>query len=207
MRLNLGCGFNKLDGYVNVDVEPSCKPDVVHNLEATPWPWPSGSIDEIRAYHVLEHVGQQPVAFIRIIKEIHRILVDGGKLDIVTPHEHHDNYWGDPTHVRPITPAMMALFSKSHCRYAISNGWSSTPLAIYHDIDFDLIHCEFHLDSKWSKQLDTVQAEHRATLQQQIFVAAKERNNVIAEYRMVFRKGASDVEEPRSARSRAPAAG
>jgi hypothetical protein len=29
MKLNIGCGFNKHDGFVNVDQFPECEPDVL----------------------------------------------------------------------------------------------------------------------------------------------------------------------------------
>ena len=32
LKLNLGCGSNKLLDYVNIDGEASCKPDVLHNI-------------------------------------------------------------------------------------------------------------------------------------------------------------------------------
>jgi|GEM_PF-1906114 len=39
LKLNIGCGFNKIDGYVNVDAFPDCSPDVLWDLETTPWPF------------------------------------------------------------------------------------------------------------------------------------------------------------------------
>ena len=39
IRLNLGCGQNKLDGYVNVDKYPTFSPDVLWDLETFPWPF------------------------------------------------------------------------------------------------------------------------------------------------------------------------
>jgi hypothetical protein len=37
MRLNLGCGFNKMDWYVNVDANPDCAPDEMANRDDLPW--------------------------------------------------------------------------------------------------------------------------------------------------------------------------
>src|SRR5436189_263389 len=47
MKLNLGCGFNRVDGYWNVDKEPQCKPDQCVDLERFPWPWSDNSILEV----------------------------------------------------------------------------------------------------------------------------------------------------------------
>ena len=37
----------KLDGFVNVDSAPHCSPDLLHDLEAVPWPFETSSADEI----------------------------------------------------------------------------------------------------------------------------------------------------------------
>jgi predicted SAM-dependent methyltransferase len=56
MKLNLGCGFNKLDGFVNVDKQAACQPDMVLDLERLPWPFEDASVSEVAAFHVLEHL-------------------------------------------------------------------------------------------------------------------------------------------------------
>jgi hypothetical protein len=37
-KLNLGCGFDRRDGFVNADNFPECQPDVLMDIEAAPWP-------------------------------------------------------------------------------------------------------------------------------------------------------------------------
>jgi SAM-dependent methyltransferase len=83
IKLNLGCGFNKWPGWVNVDAFDVCKPDVVHDMEKTPFPWADDSVDEIQAWHIFEHLRDWWPAF----TECARILKPGGKLEIRTPHE------------------------------------------------------------------------------------------------------------------------
>ena len=71
MKLNLGCGNNKLDGFVNVDNQAVCSPDMLIDLEVFPWPFKGNSIDEIIMSHVLEHLGQTNEIYLNIIKEIY----------------------------------------------------------------------------------------------------------------------------------------
>ena len=47
MKLNLGCGHDYVDDWVNVDFYDNSKCDVVHDLEEFPWPWEDNSISEI----------------------------------------------------------------------------------------------------------------------------------------------------------------
>ena len=110
MKLNLGCGQHKIEGYVNVDQHGDA--DMVHNLETFPWPWSDNSIEEIMAAHVLEHLGADFNTFAKIIQENYRISTPNGLIKIVVPHPRHDYYLCDPTHVRPITADLFRLFSK-----------------------------------------------------------------------------------------------
>jgi hypothetical protein len=85
MKLNIGCGFNKLDGYINVDQFPECNPDVLWNLEETPWPFEEGSVEELVAHHVLEHLGQETKMSFAIFKELCRLMRHDGVMRITVP--------------------------------------------------------------------------------------------------------------------------
>ena len=80
MKLNLGCGNKKIDGYVNVDVCGS--PDVVCDLSQFPWPFDSNTADEISAFHFLEHA----LDYEKTVLEVYRILKPGGILHFRVPH-------------------------------------------------------------------------------------------------------------------------
>jgi SAM-dependent methyltransferase len=91
MKLNLGCGTDIRKGYVNVDVVPLKGVDRVVDLNAAPWPFKTGSVDEIFTHHVIDHL-DDPTAFLR---ECHRILKKGGKAIIIVPHfTSASAYWG-----------------------------------------------------------------------------------------------------------------
>lgn len=78
--LNLGCGNNYLDGFINIDLTSKC--DLKLDLNIYPYPFEEGSIDYILAEHILEHM-DSPINF---IKEMHRLLKVGGVLKIKVPH-------------------------------------------------------------------------------------------------------------------------
>lgn len=136
MKLNLGCGQNKLAGYVNVDREASMAPDRVMDLEVFPWPFEDDSVDEVVAKHVLEHVGADAKVFMRIMQELYRVCRPGAEVKIWVPHPRHDNFIDDPTHVRAITPMTLALFSREQCEAWKRAGASNSPLALYANVDF-----------------------------------------------------------------------
>ncbi len=82
--LNLGCGFKQWIGATNVDAFDICKPDIVWNINDTPWPWAhEGEYDAIMAHHVFEHLDDWWAVF----KECARVLKPGGTLEIKVPDE------------------------------------------------------------------------------------------------------------------------
>lgn len=83
VKLNLGCGSDKKPYYKNIDIRQDVNPDIVLNLEDTPYPFGNDSIDEIIAFDILEHFSYWSIE--RILKEWYRILKSSGKLIIKTP--------------------------------------------------------------------------------------------------------------------------
>jgi len=122
MKLNIGCGMwgtlrnpwpggynsdfgGPLPGWVNVDynLPPNIGPEhsfVQWDLNETPWPLLDSQFDEIRAYHILEHLN----SFVEALSEIHRVALPRALVDIVVPyagtigdvanpyHRHHFNH-------------------------------------------------------------------------------------------------------------------
>ncbi|MEM8678199.1 MAG: hypothetical protein AAGF97_02485, partial [Planctomycetota bacterium] len=147
IKLNLGCGENKLTGYVNVDMHG--EPDVRHDLEQFPWPWDNDSVEEVQMVHVLEHLGQLTDVYIGVIKELYRVCQPDAKVRIVVPHHRHDNFHADPTHVRPITNLGLLLFCQRMNREWIENGAANSPLGIYHEVDFEITRTTFTPSQVW----------------------------------------------------------
>lgn len=182
MKLNLGCGNNKLPGFVNVDYFKECEPDVLHNLDTLPWPWADNSVDEIRMIHSLEHIGADSQTFLGIMKEIYRICKNGSTLIIHVPHPRHDNFIGDPTHVRIITPQLLSLFSKKLNLEWKRLGGANSPLALYLGVDFELIETREILDAQYAEPFN------KGLLpESDIRTMMRNFNNVVAEYHMTLR--------------------
>lgn len=80
IKLNLGCGDEILDGYINCDMD-NAKADML--FDAAIIPFPDNSVDEIRAYHLIEHFPFQKG--LSVLKEWFRALKPNGKLIMETP--------------------------------------------------------------------------------------------------------------------------
>ena len=149
MKLNLGSGSKILEGYTNVDKYDYYKPDIVHDLENFPYPFEENSIDEILLSHVLEHIGQSPDTFLKIIKELYRICRNDSLIKIIVPHPRHDDFISDPTHVRPITILGLQLFDKElNLKWEKQNA-ANTPLALINNVNFKIKNVKYNLDSKY----------------------------------------------------------
>lgn len=183
MKLNLGCGVNHMPGWVNVDREASANPDVVFDVEITPWRhWETDSVDEVMFNHSLEHMGADAAVFLQIMRELYRVCRHDALVRINVPHPRHDNFIGDPTHVRIVTPQVLSLFDKQQCEEWARVGAANTPFATYLNVDFQLVEAQQVLAEPYRTQWEQKQipAANLETL-------ARECNNIVEELRMVLR--------------------
>jgi tetratricopeptide (TPR) repeat protein len=191
MKLNMGCGYNKREGYVNVDLSPACRPDVVFNLEETPWPWGENSVKEVVFTHCLEHLGGETKVFLGIVKELYRVCMDGAIIYISAPHPRHDNFIGDPTHVRIISPQILSLFNRELNDNWQRNGCANTPLAHYLGVDFVIKENIIVLEEPYLSQYQRGELSD-----ENINMALREKNNVASEFNITMhvRKTSPDAE-------------
>ena len=84
MKLNLCCGDDIRDGYINIDVRKT-RPNVLTiDLEKDLLrAFPSNSVDEIIARDCIEHISWRRVE--DLLRDIHRVLKCDGKLYIQVP--------------------------------------------------------------------------------------------------------------------------
>lgn len=96
MRLNLGSGYNKMGGFVNIDNRSCVSPDIVVDVEKG-LPFQDNSINEVVAKDFLEHIPIGKTVF--VIEEIYRVLEKDGVFFSFTPSTDGRGAFQDPTHV------------------------------------------------------------------------------------------------------------
>lgn len=82
MKLHLGCGSNKKEGWVNIDSVAALNPDVVHDI-SQPLPYDDQSADEVLAEDLLEHFDKY-LRFV-VFYEWARVLKVGGRMTLQVP--------------------------------------------------------------------------------------------------------------------------
>jgi SAM-dependent methyltransferase len=96
-KLNIGCGTDIKEGFVNLDQVKLKGVDVVHDLNKFPWPFKNNEFDYINAEQILEHLDNQ----VKSLQEIWRISKPGAKIHIAVPHYASPGAWFDLTHKHP----------------------------------------------------------------------------------------------------------
>ena len=173
-KLNLGCGNNLKQGYINVDKYGN--PDKKIDLEKFPWPWKDNSIDEVLLIHVLEHLGESTKIYLKIIQELYRICKPNAKIIIHVPHPRHDTFLNDPTHVRIITPNGLSLFSQKENLKWKANNIPNTTLGLFLDVDFEIIDSTYILEPEWEQKL-----QNNEISEDEIYKSISRYNNVVIE--------------------------
>ena len=157
-ELLIGCGSNKTKKihsntskeWVNLttlDINPAHNPDVIWDLEQFPYPFEDGEFDEIHAYEVLEHTGQQGdyKFYFTQFSDLARILKDGGLLFGSVPKPDSIWAWGDPSHKRVLPPeSFIFLDQKTYTQIG------KTPISDFRYLwkdSFEMQFADYHNDS------------------------------------------------------------
>ena len=125
-KLNLGCGADLREGWVNHDVVPLSGVDIVHDLTDFPWPFPDAAFTEIVLINVLEHLPD----CIATMEELFRIAAPGCRIVIRVPFWNSPDAISDPTHRKLFNEQSFDFFVPgsrhherrpyySHARFAI----------------------------------------------------------------------------------------
>lgn len=166
LRLDLGCGPRKREGFHGVDAMAFEGVDTVLDLRQT-WPWADASVDEVSSSHFVEHLtGAERIHF---FNELGRVLKPGAKAYIVTPDWAHDCAYGDPTHQWPPMSRWYPLYLHKEWR-------AGNAPHVGYTCDFDHV-----IGGSWDGWLETRNMEFR------IF-AMQRYNNSMRDLQVTFTK-------------------
>jgi hypothetical protein len=179
-KLHMGCGFQKLPGFLNVDILESAKPDEVIDLNK-PLPWQDDEFCHIVAKDVLEHLGNTGEDLINVLKEMYRISCHGAIWEIVVPHWRCHTAIDDPTHRRPITVGLFHLFDRVSLLNRAKSKQGVSYLAFEHDIDISVLDTQFEFTGPWQKRID-----EKTITQEELDFALNTYNNVALTTRLLI---------------------
>ncbi len=80
IKLNLGCGYDYREGYINIDIDPKNKADL--HIDILDFGAQDYSVSEILMSHVAMYI--RPEEMSELLKRCHAWLKRGGKLDVET---------------------------------------------------------------------------------------------------------------------------
>ena len=75
IKLDIGCGKNKRDGFIGIDIDSNSDADIT--ASALNLPFKNSSVDEISSSHLVEHFS--PVDLQKFFDEIYRVLKPGAR--------------------------------------------------------------------------------------------------------------------------------
>lgn len=177
MKINLGSGYKRFPEFLNVDHDPLTNPDFLADLEDLHLPIDDSIVKYIIAHHVFEHIGN---GFFSLMKELYRICKHEAIIEIKVPHHRSEIFYGDPTHVRPITVESMKLFSKKFNEEHIKLYNSSSGFGIKCDVDFEIVEFEYVPYPKWKERFEMMTNE-------QIEEVVMDFNNVFYETTIIMK--------------------
>lgn len=115
IRLDLGCGPHKREGFTGVDHTAFPGVDIVHDFN-DPWPWDDNSVSEAHCSHCIEHF--DAMERVHFLNELYRVLKPGAKCTIISPHWSSCRAYGDPTHKWPPVSEFAFFYWKKDWRTA-----------------------------------------------------------------------------------------
>ena len=93
--IEIGCGERKQDpNSIGIDIVDGEAVDIVADASRGLSFLPDECVDEVHAYHVIEHFPDT----VQTMQEIYRVLKSGGRFIGSVPHFSNPYYYSDPTH-------------------------------------------------------------------------------------------------------------
>lgn len=116
LKLNLGCGNDYREGYVNADISRDVKADIYFDIEDGIPSDRDGSYDEVICLDVLEQITTAK-KFVFVMNELWRITKLGGSVHIRVPNAKDICAFQDPMDSRHFTEDTFTYMQYEHQRY------------------------------------------------------------------------------------------
>jgi SAM-dependent methyltransferase len=134
LRLNLGCGNKRREGFVGVDIGDFPAVDVRSDVHEYLRSLPDASVAEVYSRHFLEHL--EPPALQELLAQVDRVLQPGGRIHFIVPHFSNPYYYSDPTHRQAFGVHTFSYLCERTClhrhvpAYAHRPGWALTKVKL-----------------------------------------------------------------------------
>jgi len=119
MKLNIGCGNKRIEGYIGVDKFECKGSDFLCDIENEALPFNDNSCTHILLDNVVEHFSKVNEVF----KEIHRVSDNNCEINIITPHFSSLSSWIDPTHKLHLSYFSFDHFCKTDSLYYLGSSY------------------------------------------------------------------------------------
>jgi predicted SAM-dependent methyltransferase len=170
LRLDLGSGQSKKEGFLGVDLHKVEGVDIQADLFKPDWPFEDNSVDEIWCSHFIEHHPDLCLFW----RELYRILKPDAKATIIAPYGNNNRAFQDPTHVRYIVEESFFYVQKAFR--------DANKLGHYlpNEVDFDCVVSYNGIDPVWANRS-----------QEAMMFAIKYYRNVVSDIQCVMTKKAA----------------
>lgn len=93
IKLNIGCGYRKKEGFVNIDINKKVNPDLLLDISKKKLLFKTNSVDYIYCDNVIEHLTESEIEF--VMCEFHRVIRIGCEIKLIMPYKTSSGafYW------------------------------------------------------------------------------------------------------------------
>lgn len=123
MKLYLGAGKDRKEGFIHADIYPfEGIDDVFDATEA--WPYKDNTFTLVYSQDWLEHI--DPTKKVFVINEMWRVLVLGGRMEHYIPNAGSRNDFGSPSHLSHWNLQQFEHFDIDSYRYKLDSDYEGT---------------------------------------------------------------------------------
>jgi hypothetical protein len=115
IKLDVGCGNAKPDGWIGIDMRQLNGVDIVWDLTNFPWPLANNCCNQIKCSQTWEII--EPKYRLKFMDEMWRIAKPGAMVQIDAPHSITTGACQDPIHYTCPNEVTFWYFDRSHPRY------------------------------------------------------------------------------------------